>query len=118
MSLVERIGRSRSWWVETPEELAKRALGVWVETGRHLTLTTRALLAFRITVGDLVRGVSIENRNLMAMMEIERVLVTAIDALDTTVAAALGFERTSEDVLAPGEDDNGITPARWPGRMR
>jgi hypothetical protein len=80
-----------------------------------LVSTLRALLAFKINVADLLRGVSIEHRSLRAIADIEKILTDYIDALDAAVRSARGYADRTEDVFAPGDDapDETIRPNQW-----
>ena len=118
--LVERADAARAraaalgWWIDTDAKLAK----LYLETARSLVLGIRARLAFRLTVGNLVRGVVVENGDLAAIVVIERALIACVDTLDAAVNAALSFEHQSEDVLAPGTEDDTVPPSRWLGGGR
>jgi hypothetical protein len=79
-----------------------------------LVSSIRALLAFRITVADLLRGVTIQHRSLQAIRDIEEVLTACIDSIDRSVQAALSYSDQSEDIFAPGPDtDTTIAPNAW-----
>jgi hypothetical protein len=82
---------------------------------RALISTARSLVAFKITVADLLRGVTIENRSLRAIADIEQVMVEFIDRLEAVVQAAARFDHRGEDAYAPGTDepDAGVPPAQW-----
>ena len=63
--------RAMPWIMDTPQQVG----ALWLEIGREMTLLVRARWSFRITIGDLIAGVSISNRSLNAIRETERVLV-------------------------------------------
>jgi hypothetical protein len=82
---------------------------------RALVATTRALRAFKISVADILNGVTIENRSLRQMADVEKVLVEFIDRLQAAVQAAAGFDHESEQVYAPGTDaaEDTVPAAEW-----
>lgn len=100
------------WFSKTPEA---DALLTVRETGRELAFLIRARFAFRITVGNLIAGVSITNRGLNDIAKIEHVLHESVDAIAGTVAAALAYEHGDQDVLAPSRPEDDVTPPnKWP----
>ena len=81
---------------------------------RALVATARSLLAFNVTVADLCRGITITHKSLQAIGEIERILTECIDAIDRHVRAARGYAEATEDIFAPGtEDDGAVPPTEW-----
>jgi hypothetical protein len=95
---------------------ARDTAAIVAAEARALIATTRSLTAFKITVADLLgRGVTIENRSLRQIADIEQVMVEFIDRLDAAVQAAARFDHRGEDVYAPGtqEPDAGVPPAEW-----
>jgi len=102
-----------SHWVETPEQMLKAVAQTWGHSLSAMTLYARTLLAFRLTVGNLVDGAVVEAPTLAAIIEIENAISACVDALDAAVSAALAYQHGSEDVLAPGEPDTGTPPSRW-----
>jgi hypothetical protein len=81
---------------------------------RALVSAIRALLAFNITVADLVRGVTITNPSLRAISEIEKVLVECIDHIDRALQTARSYSDETEDIFAPGtNDDTTVPPNQW-----
>ena len=101
--------KAMPWIMDSPQQLG----GLWLEIGREMTLLVRARWSFRITLGDLLRGVSISNPSLNAIRETERVLAESVDAIAATVRAALDYEHAGELVLAPAADDLGTPPDQW-----
>ena len=84
-----------------------------------LVASVRALLTFRITVADLLRGVTITHRSLQAIGEIEQVLTDCIDIIDRSVQAAHRYSDQTEDIFAPGaEDDTTVPPTHWARNWR
>lgn len=80
-----------------------------------LVSTIRALLAFNITVVDLLRGVTITNRSLRAINEIEQVLIDCIDHVDQSLETARRYTDETEDIFGPGtNDDATVPPNQWP----
>ena len=103
-----------------------KARGLFVTTARDATAitaseltalvsTVRALLAFKLSVADLLRGVTIEHRSLRAISDIEKILTDYIDALDAAVRAAGSYAEPTEDIFAPDTDapDAGVPPRQW-----
>jgi hypothetical protein len=81
---------------------------------RALIAAARAFRAFNVTVGDLCRGITITHRSLQAIGEIERILTECVDAIDRCVRAAGSYADATEDVFAPGtDDDRTVPPAEW-----
>src|SRR5215467_4177553 len=64
---------------------ARDASAICVSEIRALVSTIRALLAFGITVADLLRGVTITNPSLRAIGEIEQVIVECLDHIDRSL---------------------------------
>jgi len=80
-----------------------------------LVSTIRALLAFNITVADLLRGVTITNRSLRAIAEIEQVIIDCIDDIDRSLQTARRYADETEDIFAPETDDDAMVhPNQWP----
>lgn len=103
--------KARGWFVTT----ARDASAVCAAEICSLAFTLRALLAFNITLDDLVRGVTITNRSLQAIGEIEQVVTACIDHIDRTVRSARSYADKTEDIFEPGpEDDRGLPPNQWP----
>ena len=76
--------------------------------------TVRALLAFNLRVSDLLRGVTIEHRSPRAIVDIETTITEFTDRIDAAVCAARGYDHRSEDVFAPGTDEDGtVPPGQW-----
>ena len=79
-----------------------------------LVSTLRGLLAFNVRVGDLLRGVTVEHRSLRAISDIETVCVDVIDRVAAAVHAARGYDLRTEEVFAPGTDqDETVPPGEW-----
>jgi hypothetical protein len=77
--------------------------------------TIRALLAFNITLDDLLRGVTITHSSLRAIGEIEQVVIECIDHIDRAVRTARSYADETEDIFTPGTDDDaGLPPNLWP----
>ena len=94
---------------------ARDASAVCVSEIRALVSTIRALLAFNITVADLLRGVTITNQSLRAIGEIEQVLTDCIDQIDRSLQTARSYSDETEDIFAPGVDnDTTVPPNLWP----
>ena len=90
------------------------AASVCASEVRALAATIRALRAFKITLGDLLQGVTITNRSLRAIQDIERVIVECIDDIDRSLRAARSYSDQTEDIYAPGtEGDDAIPPRHW-----
>jgi hypothetical protein len=102
--------RARGWFVTS----ARDTSAVCVSEVRALVLAIRALLAFNITVADLLRGVTITNQSLRAIGEIEQVLIECIDQIDRALQSARSYADETEDIFAPGADDEGMPPHLWP----
>lgn len=86
---------------------------LWLETVRELSLLIRARFAFRITIADLIAGVSITNPSLNAILDIEHVLQASVDAIAGTVSAALDYQDGHESITAPEDPDTGTPPDQW-----
>lgn len=94
---------------------ARDASAVCVSELRALVSAIRALLAFDITVADLLRGVTITNESLRAISDIEKVLIDCIDNIDRALHTARSYSDDTEDIFAPGtKDDASVPPHRWP----
>jgi len=94
---------------------ARDASAVCVSEVRALVSTIRALLAFNITVADLLRGVTITNQSLQAIGQIEQLLIDCIDQIDRALQSARSYAGEIEDIFAPGtNDDTTVPPNRWP----
>jgi len=94
---------------------ARDASAVCVAEIHALVSTIRALRAFNITVRDLVRGVTITNSSLQAIGEIEQVLTDCIDYIDRWLQTTRRYADGTEDIFAPGtEDDTTVPPNQWP----
>jgi hypothetical protein len=107
--------RARGWFVTK----ARDASAVCASEIQTLVLTIRALLAFNITVADLLRGVTITNRSLRAIGEIEQVLIDCIDHIDRWLQTARSYSDETEDIFAPGtNDDTTVPPNQWPRTWR
>lgn len=92
------------------------AVIVGAET-RAVFAAIRALRAFRVTVGDMLRpgGVTLEHKSLQAITELERAITECVDTVDRFLRAARGYHDTTEDIFAPGTDkDATVPPAEWP----
>ena len=102
------------WFSKTPERDTLVAIREsWRENGYWI----RSMLAFRITIGNLISGISITNRRLTEISKVENVLHQSVDDIEATVAAALRFQDGYEDVHAPGRDDDenrAVRPNEWP----
>ena len=94
---------------------ARDAAAITASEISALVSTVRAAVAFKIQVSDLLRGVTISHSSLRAISDIESVLTTCIDNLDTAVRAATSYANDTEDVFAPGTDapDPTVPPAQW-----
>ena len=87
------------------------------ESWRENAANIRALLAFRLTVGNLISGVSITNRRLSEISKVEHVLQACVDDIKATVDAALHYQDGYEDIHAPDDDDGKprhTNPSEWP----
>jgi hypothetical protein len=115
---ADQRARSLPWFPTTSEQMLANVGKEWLETIRYISLTTRALATFRVTVGDLVRGVTITNAKLAAIRQIEVAITEAVDHLNAAVEAGFAFDHQREDILAPGEDDERVPPPAWPPRSR
>ncbi len=74
----------------------------------------RASFAFHITVADLLRGITITHKSLRAIGEIEVVITECIDHIDASPRAAHGYAELTEDLFAPGTDEETtVPPAHW-----
>jgi len=94
---------------------ASDASAICLSEMRALVSTIRALLAFNITIADLLRGVTITNRSLRAIAEIERVITDCIDDIDRYLQSARRYTDQAEDIFAPGTDDDAaVPPNQWP----
>ena len=103
--------RARGWFVTT----ARDASAICASEIYAVVSAIRALLAFNITLDDLVRGVTITHSSLQAIGEIEQVLIACIDRIDQAVRSARSFADETEDIFAPGtEPDTGLPPNQWP----
>jgi|SRR6185503_14853886 hypothetical protein len=79
-----------------------------------ITSAIRALRAFRITVGDLLDGVTITHRSLREIGHIEQILKDSIDDIDQSLQTAVAYSGETEDIFMPGTDDDTTPPAEWP----
>jgi hypothetical protein len=103
--------KARGWFVTK----ARDASAVCGSEIQALVSTIRALLAFNVTVADLLRGVVITNRSLRAIAEIEQVLVDCIDHINRSLQTARSYSDETEDIFAPGtNDDTTVPPNQWP----
>jgi len=94
---------------------ASDASTICVSEMRALVSTIRALLAFNITVADLLRGVTITNRSLRGIAAIEQVIIDCIDDIDRSLQTARRYVDETEDIFAPGTDDDAsVPPNQWP----
>jgi hypothetical protein len=81
---------------------------------RAIIAAIRAVGAFTLTLGDVLRGIAVEQPSLQAIRDLERILVASVDTIDETVQAAIGFSEPSEDVFASGDEQELTTPpAQW-----
>jgi len=115
---ADQRARALPWFSLSGERMLLNAGKDWLETIRYIGFMIRARAAFRLTVGDLVRGVTITNAKLAAIRQIETAITETVDHLNAAVEAGLAFDHQREDVLAPGEDDQRIPPPAWPPRSR
>ena len=107
----ERV-KALPWFSAEPEKDALTS--VW-QNSRELTLLVRARLCFRITIGDLITGVSITNYSLNDISKIERILHNSVDLIARTVTTALQYQHEHEDLLTPGKPKDETTPPdKWP----
>lgn len=98
---------------------ARDASAVCVSEFRALVSAISALLAFNITAADLLRGVTITNKSLRAISDIEQVLVDCIDQIDRALRTARSYSGETEDIFAPGtKDDATLPPNLWPSIWR
>ena len=94
---------------------ARDASAICVAELRALALMIRALLAFNITLDDLLRGVTITHSSLRAIGEIEQVLIDCIDHIDRALQSARRYAGETEDIFEPGPDDPAtVPPSQWP----
>jgi hypothetical protein len=94
---------------------ARDASAICASEIRALVSTVRASHAFDITVADLLRGVTIINPSLRAIGEIEQVLIDCIDQIDRSLQTARNYSDDTEDIFAPGtNDDTTVPPNLWP----
>jgi hypothetical protein len=93
---------------------ARDAAAIAASEFRALASAIRALRAFRITVGDLLSGVTITHRSLRNIGEVERVLTECVDHIDRFLQSAGAYSAETEDIFAPGADDDTTPPADWP----
>ena len=102
------------WFSKTPE---RDALISVRESCRESACWVRVIFAFRITIGNLISGISITNRRLTEIAKVEHVLHGCIDDIKATVDAALRYQDGYEDVRAPGNEEKespDVTPSDWP----
>ncbi len=79
-----------------------------------LVSTVRSMLAFKLQVSDLLQGVTIQHRSLRAIADIETVCTDVIDRIDAAVRAARSYDHRSEDIFAPGNDqEETVPPGEW-----
>jgi hypothetical protein len=97
---------------------ARDAIPITVSEVSALSSAIRALCAFRITVGDLLSGVTITHRSLRNITEVERVLTECVDHIDRFLQSAGSYSADTEDIFAPGPDDDTTPPADWPRMWR
>lgn len=98
---------------------ARDSLNICIAEISALVSSVRALLAFRITIADLLDGVTIQHRSLQAIGDIEHVLAACIDRIDHNVQAALSYSDQTEDIFAPGaDDDTTVAPNAWARNWR
>ena len=83
-----------------------------------LVSAMRALLAFKINVADLLRGVTIEHTSLRSIGEIELVLTECIDHIEHVVQSGRAYADATEDVFAPDVDEDNTAPAATWTRAR
>ena len=94
---------------------ARDASAICAAEIRAVVSTVRALLAFNITLDDLLRGVTITHHSLRAIGEIEQVLIDCIDHIDRSLQSARRYADETEDIFKPGaDDDTGVPPNQWP----
>ena len=93
---------------------ARVAAAITASEVSALTSAIRALRAFRITVGDLLDGVTITHRSLREIGHIEQVLKDSIDQIDQHLQTAGAYSGETEDIFMPGTDDDTTPPAEWP----
>lgn len=98
---------------------ARDAGAVCASELRALIATTRALRAFHVSAGDLLHGVTIRHRSLQAIVEVERAIIACIDAIERSVAAARSYAHSTEDIFAPGHEEDAAEPtAEWTRHWR
>lgn len=100
------------WFITRDEDRA----ALYRELGRELAALVGARLCFRITIGNLISGISITNRRLTDIAKVEHVLHKSVDAIAATVAAALRYQDHYEDIHAPGDEEDqprDATPGEW-----
>ncbi|HEY7238673.1 MAG TPA: hypothetical protein VH600_05855 [Burkholderiales bacterium] len=79
----------------------------------------RAMHTLNITVSDLLHGITITNRSLREIGELERILRECIDQIERMLRAAQSYSEDTEDLYAPGtDDDDGVPPRDWTRRWR
>jgi hypothetical protein len=115
---ADQRARALPWFSLSAQQMLANAGRQWLETIRYIGLMARAHAVFSLTVGDLVRGVTITNARLAGIRQIETAITEAVDHLNAAVEAGFAFDHQREDVLAPSEDDERIPPPAWPPRSR
>ena len=101
-----------------PSEIAIANGKIVLETMRELALLVRASRVFKITVGDLVNGVSVAHRSINDITDIERVLAKSVGVIAGTVASAVAFQDQAETVIDLETEDTGTDPATWGSAWR
>jgi hypothetical protein len=95
------------------------AMAVSIAETRAILSSRRALRAFNISLGDLLRGVTIENPSLHAIRDFERILIASVDTIDEALQAAARFSEPTEDMFEPGDEHEPTTPpTQWPRTWR
>jgi hypothetical protein len=95
------------------------AIGICSSELGAMIAAIRAMRTLNITVSDLLHGITITNRSLQEITELERILRECIDHIDRMLYAALGYSEDTEDLYAPGTDeDEGVPPREWTRRWR
>jgi hypothetical protein len=94
---------------------ARDASAICAAEIQTLVSTIRALLAFNITLDDLLRGVTITHHSLRAIGEIEQVVIDCIDQIDRSLQTARSYADETEDIFEPTtNDETTVSPNQWP----
>ena len=99
---------------------SKEPGGIFSDLASEIYHNAKAYFCFTVTVADAIEGISITCPDLNTLVECERDIQSAFDALEQSVQNALAFETGRQQVFAPDgtEEPEGVQPADWGNPQR